>query len=118
MINHVVLLKFKAGVGEAEIEAVERLLDELPNQIVEIQTYEFGRDVVKSNRSYDFALVALFANLQALERYQTHAAHQKVLAEIKKISQDIVVADFEGSNAGSIGGSDREDRDPIRELLA
>jgi hypothetical protein len=99
---------------------MERLLDDLPNKIVEIQTYEFGRDVLKSDRSYDFALVALFANLPALERYRTHPAHQEVLAQINRISQNIVVVDFEGSDAGSFGSAreDRDDRDPIRELLS
>jgi hypothetical protein len=83
MLNHVVLLKFKPGVSNSEIEALEKMLDDLPNKITEIHAYELGRDVTRSEKSYDFALVSLFANTIALERYQQHRQH-------------------EGSDAGSI----------------
>lgn len=102
MINHVVLLKFKPGVGEVDIEELERLLDNLPNRITEIHTYEFGRDLVRSARSHDFAIVALFANLDTLERYQTHPQHLPVTQKIQEICESVCTVDFEGSDAGSI----------------
>ena len=102
MINHIVLLKFKSGVGEVDIEELERMLDELPNKITEIHTYEFGRNLVSSDRSYDFALVALFANLDTLERYQTHPQHLPVVKKIQEICESVHTVDFEGSDAGSV----------------
>jgi len=102
MINHVVLAKFKPGVGKADIEELERMLDDLPNKVTEIQTYEFGRDLTRSAKSYDFAIVALFANLEALDRYQTHPRHLPVIQKIQEICEDIITADFEGSDAGAI----------------
>ena len=102
MINHVVLLKFKAGVKDADINDLEKSLDDLPNKIHEIHTYEFGRDVVRSPRSYDFALVALFANVQTLERYQEHPEHRPVLKKIQKLCERVITVDFEGSDAGAI----------------
>jgi Stress responsive A/B Barrel Domain len=102
MINHVVLMKFKPDVNDDAIDALEKSLDDLPNKIVEIQTYEFGRDRVHSEKSYDFALVSLFANLEAMKRYQEHPAHLKVLQKIKTLSENIIVVDFEGTDAGSI----------------
>ena len=60
MINHVVLIKFKAGIKDTDIDELEKILDHLPDKIIEIQTYEFGRDLLRTERSYDFALVALF----------------------------------------------------------
>ena len=102
MINHVVLLKFKAGVSEADIEDLAKSLDELPNKIHEIHTYEFGRDVVCSPRSYDFALVALFANVPAVERYLEHPAHRPVARKIQQLCEQVITVDFEGSDAGSI----------------
>jgi hypothetical protein len=86
MINHVVLMKFKPDANDDAIDDLEKSLDDLPNKIVEIQVYEFGRDRVHSEKSYDFALVSLFANLEAVKRYQEHPAH----------------LDFEGSDAGDI----------------
>ena len=102
MINHVVLLKFKADVNDADIDDLEKSLDDLPNKIHEIHTYEFGRDVARSPRSYDFALVALFANVQAVERYQEHPAHRPVLKKIQQLCERVITVDFEGSDAGSI----------------
>ncbi|MDX1709354.1 MAG: Dabb family protein [Desulfobacterales bacterium] len=102
MINHVVLIKFKTEVKDADIDALEKSLDDLPNRIIEIQTYEFGRDLLHTARSYDFGLVALFANLEAVQRYQEHPAHLKVLQKITRLSERILTVDFEGTDAGKI----------------
>ena len=48
MINHVVLIKFKSKVTGDEIDDLEKRLDDLPNQIIEIQAFEFGRDLIHS----------------------------------------------------------------------
>ena len=82
MITHLVMMKFKAGITAAHIDALEALLDRLPDQIHEIQSYDFGRDVVHSERSYDFALVSMFANLDTLKRYQVHPDHQVVVKKL------------------------------------
>ena len=102
MINHVVLIKFKPGVDDSDLDALEKSLDALPDRIVEIQTYEFGRDLLHSPKSYDFALVALFANLEAVRRYQEHPAHLKVWQKITRWSETILTVDFEGTDAGRI----------------
>jgi len=101
MINHVVLAKFKPGVNDADIEELERMLDDLPNKIIEIHTYEFGRDLIHAAKSYDFAIVALFANLEALDRYQSHPRHLPVGKKIHEICERVITVDFEGSDAGS-----------------
>ena len=95
MLHHIVLIKFKPETNDAQIAALEKQFDALPDQIIEIQLYEFGRDVVRSERSYDFALVSGFANLDAMKRYQVHPAHQKVVGYLKEISADIRAVDFE-----------------------
>ena len=100
MLNHVVSMKFKSGATEADIDDLEKSLDELPNSIVEIQMYELGRDVLHTERSYDFALVALFANVEALQRYQKHPEHLKVLEKIKRLCESVVTVDFHGTDAG------------------
>ena len=102
MLNHVVLLKFKPDVAESDIEKLEELLDDLPNKITEILVYEFGRNIIPSERAYDFALLSLFANPESLERYRQHPDHLKVLDVIKNISENIITTDFMGSDAGSI----------------
>lgn len=95
MLHHIVLFKFKPDTSDEQIAALEKQLDTLPEQIIEIQLYEFGRDVVRSDRSYDFALVSGFANPAAMQRYQVHPAHQKVIAHVREISEDVRAVDFE-----------------------
>lgn len=114
MITHVVLLKFKPGIGDADISSLEVLLDDLPNKIAEIKMFEFGRDIVRSDRSYDFALVSLFANRPALERYRNHPVHQPVVEKIKAMSANVITVDFSGSDADSLSAGPPEwERDPL-----
>ena len=102
MLNHVVMMKFKPGVSDADIDNLERILDDLPNVIVEIQMYEFGRDILRTERSYDFAIVSLFSNQQALQRYQQHPDHLKVGIRLKELCEQIVTVDFFGTDAGEL----------------
>jgi hypothetical protein len=102
MLNHVVMMKFKPDVTDEQISSLEKMLDDLPNRIVEIHTYEFGRDVIGDERSYDFALISLFANPEALQRYKTHAAHLEVVEILKKLCDQIITVDFYGTDASSL----------------
>ena len=94
MLKHVVFFKFKQGVAEAEIVDLERSLAELPPIIPEILSYEFGRDVVRSKRSYDLALVSTFKDLESLQRYQIHPDHQVVLKKVNELCESVIAVDF------------------------
>jgi hypothetical protein len=94
MLRHVVFFKFKDEVREEEIVALEKSLAELPPNIPEILSFEFGRDVVRSERSYDLALVSTFKDLEAMQHYQKHPDHQIVLQKINKLCERVVVVDF------------------------
>ena len=95
MLKHVVFLKFNKECPESAICEIEKGLAELPGIIPEIMEFQSGRDVVRSERSYDFALVSGFENLEAMRRYQAHPAHQKVLVKIREHCESILVVDFE-----------------------
>ena len=95
MISHLVLLKFNPQVTEKDILALEQGLNELPEEIQEIIVYEFGRDILGSDRSYDFGLSSLFANLETLKRYQQHPRHLEVLATIQSMCSHVATVDFE-----------------------
>jgi hypothetical protein len=94
MLRHVVFFKFKGGVGEEEIVDLEKSLAELPPVIPEILTYEFGLDVVRSERSYDLALVSTFKDLDSLQRYQKHPDHQIVLQKVNTLCESVLAVDF------------------------
>jgi hypothetical protein len=94
MIKHIVLLKFKKDAESEGIDGLENKLGALPGEIPEIKSYEFGRDVVRSERSYDFALVSVFEDTDSLKRYQVHSKHLEVLKAVKELCESVIVADF------------------------
>jgi quinol monooxygenase YgiN len=96
MITHIVLFKFKPETSEIEIQQLAEGLGGLPQLIEEIREYRFGTDVVRSERSYDLGLVSSFEDLDALQRYNVHPAHQKVVAQVKAIASHVVTVDFDG----------------------
>ncbi len=95
MIKHIIFFKFNAGTTEQDIETLAEGLGSLPSAIPEIRSYQFGPDVVRSERAYDFALVSSFDDLEALRRYSAHPEHQKVLKHINAICVSIKSVDFE-----------------------
>ena len=94
MLKHVVFFKFKDGVGEEEIVNLEKSLAALSPVIPEILSYEFGRDVVRSERSYDLALVSAFKDLDAMQHYQKHPDHQVVLKKVNDLCKSVLAVDF------------------------
>lgn len=105
MIQHIVMMKFHPQVASADIDGLEAAMEALPDAIAEIHTYEFGRDVLRSERSCDFALVSGFANLATLKAYQAHPEHLKLLAMLKPMCASILVVDFE-TKAGATRGAE------------
>lgn len=95
MLKHVVLFKFKEETDAAAIEKLADGLGALPDIIDEIKEFVFGRDIIGSERSYDFGLISLFDDLEAMQRYQVHPEHQKVVAHVKNICSSVVAVDFE-----------------------
>jgi len=94
MLKHVVCLKFKPGTSKSDIEDIEKGLASLPSRIPEIKRYEFGQDILHTERSYDFALISEFEDQDAMGRYQTHPYHLAVLNKIKALCENIVAVDF------------------------
>lgn len=96
MITHMVFFKFHPGTTQADVDKLADGLAGLPDVIAEIREFRFGADVIHSERSYDFGLVSSFDDLDALQRYQVHPEHQKVVAHVKAISSSVLAVDFAG----------------------
>ncbi|HAJ28490.1 MAG TPA: stress responsive alpha-beta barrel domain-containing protein [Syntrophus sp. (in: bacteria)] len=95
MLKHIVFMKFKKDVDAAQVEGLIKTLGTLPGKIDEIKTFEFGPDILKSERSYDFALSASFTDLDSLKSYQVHPDHIPVLQKVRGMCETILVVDFE-----------------------
>lgn len=94
MLKHVVFMKFNKSATDAGIADLEQGLGRLPGVIPEIKGYEFGRDIIHSERSYDFCLVSSFDDLEAMKRYQVHPDHVVVLGKVKALCENILAVDF------------------------
>lgn len=95
MLKHVVFFKFKPDTDQTAIDQLATSLGGLPAIIEEIREFVFGDDIIHSERSYDFALVSMFDDLEAMQRYQVHPEHQKVIAHVKSICSSVIAVDFE-----------------------
>ncbi len=73
MIRHVVLMKFAERANAAEAKA---RLEALPADISEILSLEVGIDVLRTEVSYDLALVTTHESIATLKDYQGHPVHE------------------------------------------
>ena len=112
MLNHLTLLKFNSATTDTDIDDLAKTLDTLPNSIVEIQMLELGRNVVSAPTSYDFAVWALFANEQTLDRYLQHPEYVAAMEKIQQMTEHIVTVAFYGSDAGIL-----RDKPPVNWVL-
>jgi hypothetical protein len=71
------------------------MLSALPGKIPEIKEYSFGKDILHSERSYDFALVSGFGDLDALRRYNEHPDHRAVLEFVRNIAENSLAVDYD-----------------------
>ena len=95
MIRHIVLFRFKAETADADRKAFREMLEALPSKISEILEFETGWDLVRAPRSFDLALVAVYADLAALDCYARHEHHIPVVERSKQICEQVVAVDFE-----------------------
>ena len=95
MITHVVLFKLNEPSGENLANTRNKLLS-MGNEIPLLQHLEVGIDIIRSERSYDIALVTKFDSLEKLQAYQIHPYHADVVVpHMKSVCTSIVAVDYE-----------------------
>jgi hypothetical protein len=92
VLTHVVLFKLHDPARAPEVR--EKLLS-MKGKIPDLLDIEVGVDVVRSERSYDVALITKHESLAAMERYQVHPVHEQVIAYMKTVRDRSVAVDFE-----------------------
>lgn len=96
MITHIVLFKLSNPTGEAVTTVLDKLLS-MEGKIPQLRHLEAGSDVIRSERSYDVALVTRFDSLDDLRAYQIHPYHAgEVLPLMRSACSSIVAVDYEG----------------------
>jgi hypothetical protein len=98
MIRHIVTFRVHAvGVSEREV-ALARLrteLEALLPLIDDVETLHVGIDNGSVSGHWDAVLVSEHPDYDALGRYQTHAAHVRVLAIVAELVAEKSVVDYE-----------------------
>ncbi len=95
MITHIVFFKLNEQLPE-KISAVRDKLLSMEGKIGELRYLEAGIDLVRSERSFDVALVTKFDTMEDLQSYQVHPYHAgEVVPFMKANCSSIVAVDYE-----------------------
>ncbi|MEV7693660.1 Dabb family protein [Microbacterium sp. NPDC089189] len=96
-LRHIVTWKLASESAEERAEQAARITRELRGLVgvvPTIQTLSVGADVVGGG-NWDLALVADFADADALDAYQTHPAHQAIVGYVRSVVSSRSAVDFE-----------------------
>lgn len=95
MITHIVFFKLNEPT-DANVAEAKAVLLGMDGKIPQLRHLEVGADVVRSERSYDLALVTRFDSLDDLKAYQVHPHHAgTVVPYVRTVSKSIVAVDYE-----------------------
>lgn len=99
MLKHIVMWRFldnaEGHTKEENLDMAKDLLLALPAMIPQVKSMEVGKDILRSEASYDMALVIEFDGTEELKQYTVHPEHQKVSAFITKVRESRVSCDFQ-----------------------
>lgn len=93
MIKHIVFFKLKDCTPELMAKTRDVLLS-MEREIEVLRSIEVGIDLLRTERSYDIALVTTFDSLEDLESYQVHPLHQRVSQYIASVRESAVAVDY------------------------
>ena len=91
MLTHVVL--FRVADLAVASECRDRMLA-MKGRIPPLLDIEVGVDIVRSERSFDLALITRHDDLDGMQAYQVHPVHQELLGWVKPRVKQAVAVDF------------------------
>lgn len=95
MVTHIVFFKLNDPTAEAML-ATREMLNSMDGKIPQLRQIETGVDFIRSERSYDVALITRFDSREDLQAYQTHPYHVgEVLPYMKSRCSSIAAVDYE-----------------------
>ncbi|GAA2317092.1 Dabb family protein [Streptomyces kunmingensis] len=96
MIRHIVLFKFRPGISwdDPRAQEAELIAAKVGGEVPELHEWSAGRNISGRAIAYDFAVIGLLDDEDALERYLVHPFHQEAIRLWREISE-WVIADLE-----------------------
>jgi stress responsive alpha/beta barrel protein len=95
-LRHVVLFKFHDDVAEDQVNAVINEMRRLPDEIGEVEGFEWGTEISGRGMNQGFTHGALFSFDDEADRdaYLAHPVHQDFVALIRPLMAEIFVFDY------------------------
>ena len=84
MIRHIVMFKIKDEFKD-EIPQLVKNFYGMKGKIEGMVSLEAGADFLRSDRSYDLALITEFETREAVDAYQTHPVHMPVKKRMHEV---------------------------------
>ncbi len=96
-IKHIVLLKFKEGTSEDQINQLFQDVLDLSENIEGIEDYVSGANNSPEglNQSYTHGFVMTLTDAAARDAYLVHPEHEKIKALILPVVESVLAFDFE-----------------------
>lgn len=95
MVTHIVFFRLADPAPENVVKLKDLLLS-MNGRVPQLRHLEVGVDIIRSERSYDLALITRFDSLDEMERYQSHPYHAgEVMPYVRRVSQSVVAVDYE-----------------------
>ena len=91
MITHIVLFKL---IDRSNAKKSRDVLLGMKGRIPQLRHIEAGIDVLRSERSYDLALVTKFDSMEDMKAYQAHPVHVEVLKYMTSVRESSITVDY------------------------
>jgi hypothetical protein len=96
MIEHILLIRWTEGAGREAIDSAMAELRQLKDKIPGIVDLSCGINFSDRSKGYTHGLVIRFKDRAALNAYNPHPEHQRVVQKfINPIRGDTIVFDYE-----------------------
>ncbi|QBI18268.1 Dabb family protein [Egibacter rhizosphaerae] len=81
-VRHVALFRFVEGTSDEHVRRIDEALAQLPEEILELRSYVFGRDLGVSGGAWDYGVVADVTDVDAFVAYRDHPSHRRVVDDL------------------------------------
>ena len=95
MVIHIVLFKFKEENKQPNIIQAKQMLENLMGAVPTLRSIDVGVNFSKESRAMDLSIITTFESKVALEAYNGHPEHLKVVEFIKQVVDYSKVVDYE-----------------------
>lgn len=94
-VMHMVWLKFRAGIPEAQIEAHEEALKALKARVPGVLELSVGRNFTERAQGYTHGVAVTLVDKAALAAYAVHPYHVEVAQGLRRDTDGVLALDYE-----------------------